>query len=39
MINLLHLGQKHSYLMDQFKKDKKKKKIIIKIIKNFNLMT
>ena len=26
MINLLHLGQKHSYLMDQFKKDKKKKK-------------
>ena len=25
MINLLHLGQKHSYLMDQFKKDKKKK--------------
>ena len=38
MINLLHLGQKHSYLMDQFKKDKKKI-IIIKIIKNFNLMT
>ena len=38
MINLLHLGQKHSYLMDQFKKDKKKKKKI-KIIKNFNLMT